>query len=195
MPLHLLKPLLLPLTLLLAANLLAFAWRAIPPADKTHKGDNDSSWQSLQTASAAPDVRELLLAGSHWGKRPDSTDDTNSPASNADTPEATIAALNQHIQAQLQGIIRRGDWVLLFANPNRSENIESTAAATDNTKEQSASDAELPSLPLELRSGDQLPDTPWHIGTIWPDRIQLLQSGHEPLIVPLYPLAEPSPEL
>lgn len=194
MPLHLFKPMLLPLALLIVVNLIAFAWRAIPPADKAR--NSDSSWQSLQSAAAKPDVRELLLAGHQWGERPVSAAGANSQAPDADTPEATITALNQHIQSQLQGIIRRGDWVLLFANPDSSEkSIESTAAASDNTEEQSASNAKLTGLPLELRSGDPLPDTPWHIGTIWPDRIQLLQSGHDPLIVPLYPLAEPDSEL
>lgn len=193
MPLHMFKPMLLPLALLITVNLIAFALRAIPPADKAHNGD--SSWQSLQATSVKPDVRELLLAGHHWGERPVSAVGANSQALGTGTPEAAITALSQHIQGQLQGIIRRGGWVLLFANPNSSESTESTAAPSDNTEEQSASNAKLTGLPLELRSGDQLLDTPWHIGTIWPDRIQLLQSGHDPLIVPLYPLAESSSEL
>lgn len=193
MPLQLLRPLLLPLAILLGANLLAFAWRAIEPSSQERS--SDSSWQSLQAAQAQPDVRAVLLAGKHWGEPQSVAERGVETQSVTDTPDNSVSALSQHIQRQLQGIIRRGDWVLLFANPASSTNAEPAPQKT--TKGQPASQPEpAPALaPLELRSGDQLPDTPWHIGDIWPDRIQLLQSGHEPLIVPLYPLATPSPEL
>lgn len=187
MPLHLLKPMLLPLALLIAANLVAFAWRAIPPSENT--GTSDSNWQSLQSTSVKPDVRELLLLGGHWGEPEQSSNEKNNQTLEKDTPEATVAALSLHIQRQLQGIVYRAGWVLLFANPGAE-----AVANTDQPEEQSDNPRPA-SLPLELRSGDQLPDTPWRIGDIWPDRIELLQSEHEPLIVPLYPLAEPRPEL
>lgn len=181
MPPHLLKSILLPLIIFVAAHLLAFAWRALPPASKNT--GSDTRWQSLQPSAATPDVRNSLLAGNHWGER--QIPENAETAQTADTPEATVAALSQHIQRQLQGIIRRGDWVLLFVNP------QAPAPVAADAKDQAATP---PALPLELRSGDRLPDTAWHIGHIWPDRIQLLQDGHEPLIVPLYPLAASVPE-
>lgn len=187
MPLHLLKPMLLPLALLIAANLAAFAWRAMPPSEKTSA--SESNWQSLQSGSVKPDVRELLLLGNHWGKPALSSNEKNNQTLEKDTSEATVAALSLHIQRQLQGIIHRGGWVLLFANPDAE-----AVANTDKPEEQSDNPRPT-SLPLELRSSDKLPGTPWRIGDIWPDRIELLQSEHEPLIVPLYPLAEPRPEL
>lgn len=179
---RLIKPLLLPLALLLGAHALAFAWRAIPPSSSLR--DSNSQWQSLHTQPTPPDVRQLLLAGAHWGE-PQHIESTEDDATaTSESPEATLTALSQHIQRQLQGIIRRGDWVLLFANPQGQGSGKTAAKDHENS----------PALPLELRSGDSLPDTAWQIGDIWPDRIQLLQDGHEPLIVPLYPLAVSDPE-
>lgn len=178
---HLLKSLLLPLLILLGVNLLAFVWRAIP--QDSDENTPDSSWQAIDAPAISPDVRGSLLAGGHWGQPVASAsgqDEGQGAINNeADTPEATVKVLNKHIQRQLQGIVRRGDWVLLFAQTGAGEGEGG-----------SASEASPLPLPLELRSGDLLPDTPWYVGQIWADRIQLLQEGHDPLIVPLYPIAE-----
>lgn len=176
MPIQMLKPLLLPLLILVAVNLVAFAWRAIPQDKGSARQDSD--WQTLQPLPGRPDVRDSLLAGGHWGRPADNPAQRGEgeKGDRADgSPEATAEVLGKHIQRQLQGIIRRGDWVLLFAQP--------------------ATDSDSLPLPLELRSGDDLPDTPWQIGQIWADRIQLVQQGHEALIVPLYPVAESVTEL
>ena len=170
MPVHLLKPLLLPLLILVVVNLAATAWRAIPQG--SNNATQDTDWQTLELTAGSPDVRRGLLAGGQWGVVDNSASSAGEEGIDSDdsSPEATAQALSKHIQRQLQGIIHRGDWVLLFAQPGE------------------ASDS--PALPLELRSGDDLPDTPWLIGQIWADRIQLLQNGHDPLVVPLYPIAE-----
>lgn len=182
MPVHLLKPLLLPLLILVAVNLVAVAWRALPQDDSG--GAQDGSWQTLDSSVRSLDVRARLLNG-HWGQPAsnpeEELDQDGNPVNAGEAPEPTveetIEALSNHIQRQLQGIIHRGDWVLLFAQPESS--IDASDTVSDTLK-----------LPLELRSGDILPDTPWHIGQIWADRIQLLQDGNDPLIVPLYPIAE-----
>lgn len=172
LPTHTLKSLVVPLLVLVGVNLIAVAWRAIP--QHTEPASLDASWEALEPQVAGADVRHRLLQGGQWGQPVENPADRDAAAaaadSAADSPEATVQALSRHIQRQLQGIVRRGDWVLLFAQP----------AGAD----------ESPPLPLELRSGDALPDTPWQIGQIWADRVQLLQPGHESLIVPLYPIAE-----
>lgn len=167
--------LLLPLLVLVLANLMAFAWRSVPPASSQLLADTD--WQVPSPPQIPVDLRPGILAGNHWGEvaRADAAaqaDTAAEPGEAGLSPE--VRELNQRIQHSLQGIVRRGDWVLLFAR-------DGSAEKTDN-------------LPLELRSGDQLPDSPWQIGQIWADRIQLVQQAHESLIVPLYPLAEPATE-
>lgn len=182
MPVHLLKPLLLPLLILVVVNLAAIAWRAIPQG--SDNAVQEADWQTLELPMGSPDVRQGLLVGGQWGL-PIIDDEEQSAAADSDieTEEDAVIgveALGRNIQRQLQGIIHRGEWILLFAQS------EPALAAETNT---SAENTILPLL-IELRSGDSLPDTPWYIGEVWADRIQLVQEGHDPLIVPLYPIAE-----
>ena len=172
MPLLLSKPFILPLAVFLLVNLTAVAWRAIPPSSKAR--NNNTEWQSLQAPAAQPDVRELLKAGKQWGEYQQATSVKDSLQK--DTPEATQAAITKHIASQLQGIVYRGEWVLLFTNPAQTDNKEKP-------------------LPLELKQGNQLPNTDWQIGQIWADRIELLQTDQPTMIIPLYPIADTALEL
>lgn len=185
--LQMFKAYIVPLGILIVVNMLAAGWRAIPytVTNKAH----DGSWQSIELGVANPDVRELLLAGGYWGRQEAEIIDRGGKAGYTDI-KVTAQELEQHIQTQLQGIIHRDGWVLLFANSAGSRVAASTQANTEESKVQSAP----VSLPLELRSGDVLPNTDWYIGDVWPDRIQLLQDGHESLVVPLYPLVKPLSE-
>ncbi|MGN5519555.1 hypothetical protein VF673_11835 [Halopseudomonas sp. Lyrl_26] len=173
LPIDRLKSLVVPLLVLVGVNLVAVAWRAIPPQNELVA--QDASWEALEPLAAGADVRHQLLQGGQWGQPVEKPADQDAAADAeskgaAGSSEAAVQALSKHIQRQLQGIIRRGGWVLLFAQPTETDGN--------------------PPLPLELRSGDVLPDTPWQIGQIWADRVQLVQQGHDPLIVPLYPVAE-----
>lgn len=173
MPFLFIKSWLLPLAGLLAINLIAMGWRAIPPTNKARTAS--AEWQSLPEAQMQPDVRSALLAKNYWGEVHKPNTENNGSA-NSNLAHATQEEISRHIQNQLQGIIYRSEWVLLFAHP-----------AKTNTKESL--------LPIELKQGDQLPNTVWQIGQIWADRVELLQADQPTMIIPLYPIADTAPEL
>lgn len=177
--------LLLPLTVLLVAHAVFFAWRAIPPASQGNT--TDSQWQELAPLSNVGDMRQSLLAGGHWGVP--AGEEAKSAGQEAEkageqTPSAVRQALVQHLQASLQGIIYRGEWVLLFAQEATGQQAQSQ----DIPAEQQGV------RPLELRAGEQLPGTRWSISQVWPDRIELQHPTEHTITLPLYPLADPVTE-
>lgn len=178
--------LLLPLAILLVAHAVFFAWRAIPPASQ-HNTAN-SQWQTLAPLNHTGDVRQSLLAGGYWGvpagEEAKSVDHGEAEQTGEQTPAAVRQALVQHLQARLQGIIYRGEWVLLFAQEATGQQAQSQ----DIPAEQQGV------RPLELRAGEQLPGTHWSISQVWPDRIELQHPTEHTITLPLYPLADPVTE-
>lgn len=169
MPLQALKVLLLPLLAIVVINVIVGLLRTMPEASQTNA--TDEAWPQLELPADSVDVREQLLVGGQWGQREALVNaaEQNSPTVSNLTKDS---AIRTYVQQQLQGIVYRNGWYLLFA-----QNSEP--------------------LPLELQEGDTLPNSAWVIGRIFADRIELLNSkaNNAPVIISLYPISDASTEL
>lgn len=171
MPLQALKVLLLPLLAIVVINVIVGLLRTLPAVNQTNS--TNEAWPQLELPADSVDVREQLLLGGQWGQREVlvniAEQNKNSPAASNLTKDS---AIREYVQQQLQGIVYRNGWYLLFA-----QNSEP--------------------LPLELQEGDTLPNSAWAIGRIFADRIELLNSkaNNAPVIISLYPISDASTEL
>lgn len=169
MPLQNFKIFLLPVLAIVFINIVAGLWRTLP--DAVSASSAAEAWPEFELPIGALDVKNQLLGGGHWGK-PESligTEEQNTDQASALKEESVV---REYVQQQLQGIVNRNGWYLLLAQEGET-------------------------LPLELQEGDSLPGSPWTVGRISPDRIELLDdsSGSMPLIIFLYPIPDASTEL
>ena len=163
-----LKVFLLPMLAIVLINAVAGLLRTLP--DAVGSSEATEAWPEFQLPASALDINAKLLSGGQWGQ-PELI--TNADAENTGESSALEdeSVVREYVQRQLQGIVYRNGWHLLFAQEE--------------------------GLPLELQEGDSLPDSPWAVGRIFPDRIELLDGRDEstPLNIFLYPIPDASTEL
>lgn len=161
---HNLKLIMLPLLGLVVINLVAAYLRTMPAVDSA--SIVDEVWPEFVLPALPVDVRDALLAGGQWGARAVSETIEQQDQDNTASPTLTEAnVVRDYVRQQLQGIVYRGGWYVLFA-PQASE-----------------------TLPLELQEGDTLPGSSWLISHILQDRLEIVDTAAAdatPLIIPLY---------
>ena len=163
-----LKVFLLPVLAIVLINGVAGLLRTLP--DTVGSSDATEAWPEFQLPASALDINAKLLSGGQWGQ-PELVVSDAAQDSSESSALAEESIVREYVQRQLQGIIYRNGWYLLFAQEE--------------------------GLPLELQTGDSLPDSPWTVGQISPDRIELLDGRDEsaPFNVFLYPIPDASTEL
>lgn len=158
----------LPLLAVVFINAAAAVLRTLP--DAVNANDAAETWPEFQLPMQGLDIKQQLLAGGHWGQ-PEYVNQVDEQATEQNSALKEAGVVREYVQRQLQGIVFRNGWHLLFAQDD--------------------------GLPLELTEGDNLPESPWTIGRIFPDRIELLDDNatETPLMIFLYPIPDASTEL